>query len=398
MQRRRPNGRSLGRPCILDPPSPITAWERRRRLQRGRSSLAHEPTRPLLQLHDTAVPAALLPAVPPGHPTPGSSAAADIETQPLDEPGVGCFAWKMGRESSRDADDGAGRPERRRHHGGESHDWKIRDDAASHSLPHRRRSEVQRSGTRTSNKARGPLSLDATEPTMPPPRLARASTDGYRRPREAVVYSDDERVSGGRRHSRRELSPTYDYHRRRRQAEYSESSPSSSSKETTDDDESSERETRDEDRETVDEADDEASRERRRRIPGPEDSMESFEDRRRQITGPEDSMESFDDRRRHRRRRHGRSLDDEDRRRHSTSDVNSPGRHPRAPELSESPRRSHRHHHMTDIIATSRPPVASKKFVDTLRLLGNKLTRSQTIETRLSVERGRLPRLAPSKV
>lgn len=256
----------------------------------------------------------------------------------------------MGREPSQGADDGDGRPGRRRPARGESHEWNIRGDAAPHSLPYRRRAEVQRSGAKTSSRAGGDSSFDASDLTMPPPRRASSPADAYRRPRGAVVY-EEEHVSG-RRHSRRDWSPTDEYRRRRHAEEYSEPSLAPSSRESAYDDreDGSESESSS-DHLIVDEADDEASRERQLRLPAPEGYMESSEERRRR-----------------RRREHGRRHSDseERRRRTSTSDHDSPVRRPRAyestHETSRSPHKTRRHH--PNVIENSRPPVASKRLTN----------------------------------
>ncbi|PNY27659.1 E3 ubiquitin-protein ligase itt1, partial [Tolypocladium capitatum] len=246
----------------------------------------------------------------------------------------------MGLESQRDAEDGDGRPGRRRHYGGESRDWKTQAAAPFDSPPHPRTGQVQRPGRRTSRRAESSSrSVDATEPTMPPPppQLDRSSTDVYRRPRHWMAYDDGRDSVSGRRRSRRDASPRDDG--RDPAAEYSGYSSGSGLSSGEDDGDHIE---------VVEEAGDDST---------------TRHGRERQ-SSRDDYMASSADRRYHRRQRRQRYPGYEIavvRRRHSSSDGGSPTRESSPTADRSGSSRQDRRQQMPDVIEDSRPPVSSKR-------------------------------------
>ncbi|KND88707.1 E3 ubiquitin-protein ligase itt1 [Tolypocladium ophioglossoides CBS 100239] len=245
----------------------------------------------------------------------------------------------MGLESRRDAEDGDERPGRRRHDRSESHDWKTYAEARHDSLPHPWNGQVHRPGRRTSRRAESrSRSLDATEPTMPPPppQLGRSSTDVYRRPRHWMAHDDGRDSISGRRRSRRDASPRD--HRRDPTAERSVYSSTSGLAYSEDDSDHIE---------VVEEVDDDSTRHGRERQSSRDDYMASSADRRY-----------------HRRWRRQRYHDGEIEvvwRRHSFSDDGSPGQESSRTADRSASSRQDRRQQMPDVIEDSRPPVSSKR-------------------------------------
>lgn len=118
--------------------------------------------------------------------------------------------------ANRDVEDADGRLVRPSYYRAESRDWYAPDDVAPYSPPQRTRTEqIQRPDEKAlRGRGRGPRSLDAPLPTMPQPRIVRASTETYRRPSDIVVYEEeDDRRDDYRRSRSRRRAPSPEYKR-----------------------------------------------------------------------------------------------------------------------------------------------------------------------------------------
>ncbi|KAH6895541.1 hypothetical protein B0T10DRAFT_455790 [Thelonectria olida] len=123
---------------------------------------------------------------------------------------------------------GEGRIPRPRHYREDDREWYPPDDVWPYSLPHRSHMrEVQRPDDRAPRGyERGPRnsrSLEQFHHNMPPPHLTRGATDPYtRRPREILVYQDeDDEPPDQWRHPRtRETTPEFERPTRRARREH----------------------------------------------------------------------------------------------------------------------------------------------------------------------------------
>lgn len=188
------------------------------------------------------------------------------------------------------------------------------------------------------------MSLDTSQPTMrpPPPRLARAATDAYRRPADIVVYEDEDNTSDDwRRSGQRPRTPEY---RRPTQHAPERRRPSPVSIDGPEDCDEAEIE-------VIEELDADQLRRLRRR------------ERHRQ--GSRDDYQDSSESRRRRRKIIPSSSEDEEveiRHRHSSPDRRSPVRRPvlRREVSDSSPRYGAPR---VSVIESTRPPVTSKRLV-----------------------------------
>lgn len=261
----------------------------------------------------------------------------------LSKPNAGRWGWlKMRLGANRDHDDAEARLGRPSYYRAESRDWYAPDDVAPYSSPQRTRAEqIQRPDEKAlRGPGRGPRSSDAPEPTMPQPRIIRASTDTYRRPSEIVVYEDEDTTSDDYRRSRRRTrSPEYKrphvpLHDHRNRPPEPIDSPE-------DDDEAQ--------IEVVEELDAEQFRRHKRR--------------ERRHLSRDDHADSSEGRRRRARQIIPSSSEDEEieiRHRHSSPIRASPVRRPvLRREVSDSPR--YERPRVPSVIDNSRPPVVSTR-------------------------------------
>ncbi|KAF4977451.1 hypothetical protein FZEAL_6015 [Fusarium zealandicum] len=264
----------------------------------------------------------------------------------------------------RDVGDADARLVRRRPLRADSRDWYGPGDVVPYSVPHRSRIEqVQRPNGRTPRGyATSSMSLDAYQPTMPPPtHLTRASTDAYKRFPGYPVYEadddddndEDERWPPLKQRGRfPERARPRQSLRKPREPTPESTPPSESEEESDSDSDSGDDEDNDQIEVVVEEAEEENHGHGRHRR------------RHRQPSRDDYTSSSDNERQRRRHRMPSPSTSDEVElayRRHASSERGSPDhRPPLRRQVSDDPRYGPSQR-FASVLGTSRPPVSSKR-------------------------------------